>query len=57
MVGDAPRDQGFETAPIYDLTIRDCRFDGVAEPSIVKNVKRLKLSNVMVNGAPVTRLA
>jgi polygalacturonase len=48
--------QGLETAPIYDLTIRDCRFDGVAEPSIVRNVKRLKLSDVTVNGARVTRL-
>jgi len=49
--------QGFPNAPIYDLTLKDCRFDGVAEPSIVKNVRGLKLQDVTVNGRPARSLA
>lgn len=48
--------QGFPNAPIYGLTLKDCRFDGVTEPSIVKNVRGLKLQDVTVNGRPVRSL-
>lgn len=49
--------QGFPNAPIYDLTLKACRFDGVAEPSIVKNVRGLRLQDVTVNGRAVRSLA
>ncbi|HEX2559619.1 glycoside hydrolase family 28 protein [Phenylobacterium sp.] len=49
--------QGFPNAPIFDVTLKDCVFDGVAEPAIVKNVRGLKLQNVTVNGRPVRTLA
>lgn len=49
--------QGFENAPVFDITIRNCEFGGVAEPAIVKNVKNLRLENVRVNGKPVQTLA
>jgi hypothetical protein len=48
--------EGFETAPIYDITLKNCRFDDSAGPSIVKNVQGLRLENVTVNGKPVTTL-
>jgi polygalacturonase len=48
--------EGFETAPIYDITLRNCRFDNSAGPSIIKNVQGLKLENVTVNGKAVTAL-
>lgn len=59
-VGKAPMAadlEGFETAPIYDITVRNSRFNGVTGPSTVKNVRGLKLENVVVNGRPVTTLA
>ncbi|HEY9219627.1 MAG TPA: glycoside hydrolase family 28 protein, partial [Phenylobacterium sp.] len=49
--------QGFPNAPVRDITLRDCTFDGVAEPAIVRNVRGLKLERVTVNGKPVKTLA
>ena len=46
--------QGFESAPIYDLVLRDCDFRDVANPNIVENVKGISFSNVKINGKPVT---
>ena len=48
--------QGFENAPVYDLRLKDCTFENVERPAIVKNVSGLKLENVKVNGSVVDRL-
>ena len=49
--------QGLENAPIYDVTMRNCSFGTIKNPSIVKNVKGLKLNNVKVAGGLVDKLA
>jgi hypothetical protein len=48
--------QGLPQAPVGRLTLRDCRFDGVREPSIVQRITALTLDRVLVNGRPVTTL-
>ena len=48
--------QGFEKAPIYDVTMRNCSFGTVEKPSIVKNVRGMKLENVKINGKVVNNL-
>jgi polygalacturonase len=48
--------QGLAKAPAEQITLADCEFQGVAEPSVVKFVKGLKLENVRVNGRIVTSL-
>jgi polygalacturonase len=48
--------QGLASAPVYDLSLKDCTFDNVAEGSIVKNVSGTKLENVKVNGKIIERL-
>jgi polygalacturonase len=47
--------QGFKQAPIFNLSLENCVFENVAEPSIVKNVEDLKLRNVRINGKLVER--
>lgn len=42
--------QGFKQAPVYGLRLKDCTFENVARPSIVKNVSGLTLQNVRING-------
>jgi len=42
--------RGFARAPIVDVRIADCTFDGVAQPEIVESVRDLALSNVRING-------
>ena len=42
--------RGFVRAPIVDVRIADCTFDGVAQPEIVESVRDLALSNVRING-------
>jgi polygalacturonase len=42
--------QGFKRAPIFNLSLEDCIFENVEEPSIVRNVEGLKLRNVRING-------
>src|SRR5687767_12323864 len=49
--------QGLDNAPIYNVSMRNCTFGKVDKPSIVKNVKGLKLENVRVAGKPVDELA
>ena len=39
-----------------DITLRDCSFDGVTQPSIVKYTRSVKLSKVRVNDKLVTAL-
>ncbi|MGF7149801.1 polygalacturonase [Sphingomonas zeicaulis] len=48
--------QGLPQAPVGCLTLRDCRFDGVTQPSIVKRIDALTLERVAVNGTRVSAL-
>jgi hypothetical protein len=48
--------QGLPNASLENITLRNCVFNGVAEPSIVKYVDGIRLENVTVNGKLVTRL-
>ena len=48
--------QGLDNAPIYDVTMKNCTFGTVKSPSIIKNVKGVKLENVRVNGKLVSNL-
>lgn len=48
--------QGLDNAPIYDVRLINCDFGKVMKPSIIKNVKNLKLENVKVGGKWVTEL-
>lgn len=49
--------QGLPGAPVTDITLKDCSFDGVREPSVVRHTERLSLQNVKVNGKLVETLA
>ena len=49
--------QGLTSAPVYDLRLKDCTFDNVADGNIVKNVSGARLENVKVNGKTLERLA
>ena len=42
--------RGYARAPIVDVRVADCTFDGVAQPDVVEAVRDLTLSNVRVNG-------
>jgi len=42
--------QGFANAPIYNLKIKNCTFDNVADGAIAENLKDVVLENVKVNG-------
>ncbi len=48
--------QGFQNAPIENVSISDCEFDGVEKGSVVANVNDLRLKNVRVNGKLVESL-
>jgi polygalacturonase len=48
--------QGLSNAPIYDVTMKNCTFGTVKNPSIVKNVVGLKLENVKIEGKVVESL-
>jgi polygalacturonase len=48
--------QGLPKAPVNDLTLRDCSFSGVTQPSIVKYTRSVKLEKVRVNDKMVTAL-
>ena len=41
---------GYARSPITDVVIENCRFDNVAEKSILSNVKGLQLRDVYING-------
>lgn len=49
--------QGLPGAPVTDISLSDCSFDGVTDPSIIRYTERLTLSGVRVNGEPVTSLS
>jgi hypothetical protein len=48
--------QGLPKAPVDDLTLRDCEFSGVTQPSIVKYTRAVKLEKVRVNDKLVQEL-
>jgi polygalacturonase len=48
--------QGLPGAPVFDILLRDCRFDDVTRPSIIAHTQGLSLDNVRVNGQPVSAL-
>lgn len=48
--------QGLPGAPVTDLTLSDCSFDGVTEPSVIRETQRVQLNNVRVNGRTVQAL-
>jgi polygalacturonase len=48
--------QGLPQAPVDDITLRDCEFKGVTQPSIVKHTKAVNLENVRVNDRIVKEL-
>ena len=41
--------QGLPKAPVNDLTLRDCQFNGVTQPSIIKYTREVRLEKVSVN--------
>ena len=42
--------QGLPQAPVNDITLRDCEFEGVTQPSIIKHTREVNLEKVRVNG-------
>jgi polygalacturonase len=55
--GNRPLDlQGFENAPIYDVSLRNVSFGEMKSGSVVKNVRGLDLKNVTVGGKQVEKL-
>ena len=48
--------QGLPGAPVSDILLKDCQFDNVTQPGIVKFTERLALENVRVNGEIVEAL-
>ncbi len=48
--------QGLPQAPVDDITLRDCEFRGVTEPSIIKHTREVKLERVKVNDKLVQSL-
>ena len=55
--GNRPVDlQGFENAPIFDVSLRNCSFGEMKSESVIKNVRGLNLKNVTVGGKQVEKL-
>ena len=48
--------QGLPQAPVNDLTLRNCEFHGVTQPSIIKHTRAVKLEQVRVNDKLVQEL-
>ena len=42
--------RGYAHTPITNVRLRDCKFENVAQPDILENVKDVALTNVSVNG-------
>jgi polygalacturonase len=47
--------RGFANAPIEDIHLEDCEFNGVAKLNVLEYVNRLELRNVRINGKSVER--
>jgi len=41
---------------VNDITLRDCEFQGVTQPSVVRYTRAVKLENVRVNSKLVQSL-
>jgi hypothetical protein len=48
--------QGFGTAPIYGLRLKDCTFENVERGSVVANLRNTAVENVRVNGQLIQQL-
>ena len=48
--------QGLPGAPVHNITLRDCSFNGVHEESIISHTERLSIQNVRVNGQSVSKM-
>jgi polygalacturonase len=48
--------QGLRDAPVSDITLRDCTFEGVTETSVSTHTEGLRLEKVRVNGRSVSTL-
>jgi hypothetical protein len=48
--------RGFENAPITDVELIDCDFEGVAKGNLIENVKDFTIRNTRLNGKPMERL-
>ncbi|MEO7270660.1 MAG: glycoside hydrolase family 28 protein [Vicinamibacterales bacterium] len=46
--------KGYAKAPIADVRLIDCRFDGVADGDVIEAVRDLSRTNVVVNGTAIT---
>jgi len=44
--------KGFEKAPISDIRLIDCKWDGVAKADVLEHVTRVTRERVMINGKP-----
>jgi polygalacturonase len=42
--------KGYERAPVSNIRVTDCAFDGVESPDVLQSVRDLVLNNVRVNG-------
>jgi polygalacturonase len=49
--------RGFKKAPITGLSVEDCTFDNVAQPSVLENVRDITLRKVRINGKFTDELA
>ena len=45
--------KGYERAPINGFKLVDCKFNNVAKPDVIENVKNVVWKNVEINGKPV----
>jgi polygalacturonase len=43
---------GLDELPIRDVTIKNCKFDDVSQPSVMSGIEGLRLINVKINGLP-----
>jgi hypothetical protein len=48
--------RGFENAPITDVQLIDCDFEGVSKGNLVENVKDFTVRNTLLNGKPMERV-
>lgn len=48
--------QGLANAPVRNIRLQDCSFNGVSKDSVITYTQGLELNNVRVNGETVTQL-
>ena len=47
--------KGYARAPISDIRVTDCSFDGVEQPDVIEGMQDLVLTNVRINGKATTQ--